>query len=106
MELQPIGCNPKKQTKACMDYPARIPQQLSTILPAFRKQAGLTQAQLAAQLNVTQQTVSDLERNAANVSVGRLMTLLNLLGVELVLRERPPQRDPNEINPKTGMPFW
>lgn len=75
---------------ASTDYPVRTPQQLSPLLQAFRKQAGLTQAQAAARLGVTQQTLSALERNAAQVSVSRLLNLLGLLGVDLVLRQRPP----------------
>jgi HTH-type transcriptional regulator / antitoxin HipB len=73
---------------APVDYTVRTPQHLPPLLQAFRKQAGLTQAQAAARLGVTQQTLSALERNAAQVSVGRLLNLLGLLGVELVLRPR------------------
>jgi len=73
-----------------VDYPVRAPQHLPALLQAFRKQAGLTQAEAAARLGVTQQTLSALERNAAQVSVSRLLNLLGLLGVELVLRPRAP----------------
>lgn len=38
-------------------------------------------------LGVTQQTLSALERNAAKVSVDRLLEILSILGVELVLRD-------------------
>jgi len=70
------------------DYPVRTPQQLHVMIQAFRKSAGLTQAEVAARLGVTQQTMSALERNAAQVSAGRLLKLLNMLGVELVLRPK------------------
>ena len=43
---------------------------------------------MALRLGVTQQTVSALERNAEAVSAERLMRLLNILGVEWVLRTR------------------
>ena len=68
------------------EFTLRTPQQLPALLQAFRKAAGLTQAEAAERLGVTQQTFSALERNAASVSTGRLMKLLALLGVELVLR--------------------
>ena len=68
------------------DFTVRTPQQLPALLQAFRKAAGLTQAEAAERLGVTQQTFSALERNAASVSTERLMKLLALLGVELVLR--------------------
>ncbi|MGH8787394.1 MAG: helix-turn-helix transcriptional regulator [Cupriavidus necator] len=69
------------------DYTLRTPEQLPTLLQAFRKDAGLTQAQVASRLGVTQQTLSALERNAEAVSTARLMRLLAILGVELVLRK-------------------
>lgn len=87
-----------------MDYPVRIPQQLSAILVAFRKQAGLSQKELAVQMGVTQQTVSDLERNAENMSVSRLMKQLSALGVVLVLRERE-EHAPDKDKPDTT-PVW
>ncbi len=70
------------------DFTVRTAQQLPTLLQAFRKKAGLTQAQTALHLGVTQQTFSSLERNAAKVSADRLLELLCLLGVEMVLREK------------------
>ena len=69
-------------------FTVRTTEQLPQLLKAFRKNAGLTQADVALRLGVTQQTVSALERNAEAVSAERLMRLLNILGVELVLRTR------------------
>jgi len=69
-------------------FPVRTTEQLPQLLKAFRKNAGLTQADVALRLGVTQQTVSALERNAEAVSAERLMRLLNILGVEWVLRTR------------------
>ncbi|HEV8692033.1 MAG TPA: helix-turn-helix transcriptional regulator [Ideonella sp.] len=69
------------------EFPVRTPEQLPGLLRGFRKTAGLTQADVAMRLGVTQQTLSALERNASAVSAGRLLGLLNILGVELVLRK-------------------
>lgn len=84
------------------DFTVRTAEQLSVLLQAFRKQAGLTQADVASRLGVTQQTVSSLERNAEKVSAGRLLTLLSTLGAEIVLRQsgaprtsKPPSTDPD-----------
>jgi HTH-type transcriptional regulator / antitoxin HipB len=72
----------------CMaDFTVRTAEQLPALLQAFRKQAGLTQAATAMRLGVTQQTLSALERNAEKVSIDRLLQLLNIMGVELVLRQ-------------------
>lgn len=70
-------------------YVVRTAQQLPALLKAFRKQAGLTQGEAALRLGVTQQTLSALERNAGKVSAERLLHLLDILGVEMVLREKP-----------------
>lgn len=69
-------------------YVVRNPEQLPGLLRAFRKQAGLTQGQLAARLGITQQTLSALERNASKVGADRLLQLLAMLGVEMVLKPR------------------
>lgn len=66
-------------------FTVRTPDQLPALLRAFRKQAGLTQAEVALRLGVTQQTYSALERNADTVGFDRLLKLLNLLGVQLSL---------------------
>jgi HTH-type transcriptional regulator/antitoxin HipB len=74
------------------EFTVRTPQQLPMLLQSFRKSAGLTQAEVAARLGVTQQTLSALERNAETVSTGRLMKLLAILEVELVLQKRDGQQ--------------
>lgn len=77
------------QTPTCMhEFPVRSPDQLPALLQSFRKAAGLTQAETALRLGVTQQTYSALERNAGKVSGERLLQLLNLLGVEMVLQAK------------------
>ena len=69
-------------------YTVQTAEQLPALLKAFRKESGLTQAQVAASLGVTQQTLSALERNAQKVSADRLLQLLGILGVEMALRRR------------------
>ena len=69
-------------------YPLQTADQLKPILAGFRKSAGLTQADLALRLGITQQTYSAAERNAANMSVSNLLGVLNALGVELVLQPK------------------
>ena len=69
------------------EFTPRTAEQLPALLQAFRKEAGLTQKQVALRLGVTQQTYSALERNAETVGADRLLRLLGILGVELVLRK-------------------
>jgi len=77
------------------DFTVRTPEHLPALLQGFRKKAGLTQAEVAARLGMRQQTLSALERNAENVSAGRLLKLLSVLGVELVLREAGTSQAPD-----------
>lgn len=85
-------------------YTVRTPEQLPGLLKAFRKQAGLTQGQLATRLGITQQTLSALERNANKVSADRLLQLLAILGVEMVLQSR--KQDADAKAPASGGAGW
>lgn len=69
------------------EFAVRASEQLPALLQAFRKQAGLTQAETAMRLGVTQQTLSALERHSDKISADRLLQVLHLYGVELVLRQ-------------------
>ena len=84
-------------------FTVRTTEQLPQLLKAFRKNAGLTQADVALRLGVTQQTVSALERNAEAVSAQRLTQLMNILGVELVLRKKPQAPAPSSASPDSSM---
>ena len=84
------------------EFPVRLAKQLPQLLQGFRKEAGLTQADVATRLGVTQQTLSALERNAEKASVDRLLDLLSLMGVELVLRHR----ETNTPEPGISRPDW
>ncbi|HTH59288.1 MAG TPA: helix-turn-helix transcriptional regulator [Paraburkholderia sp.] len=84
------------------DFTVNTAGQLPALLQGFRKQAGLTQSATAMRLGVTQQTLSALERNADKVSVDRLLQLLNVLGVELVLR----QDDDAQTRAPSSGPTW
>lgn len=86
-------------------YAVRSAEQLPALLKAFRKQAGLTQGQLATRLGMTQQTLSALERNADRVSVDRLLQLLGILGVDMVLQPRDLDANPRRPTP-TGEAGW
>ncbi|KRC71814.1 Antitoxin HipB [compost metagenome] len=69
------------------DFTVRTAEQLPALLQAFRKQSGLTQADTAMRLGISQQALSNIERHADKVSADRLLKLLSILGVELVLRK-------------------
>lgn len=91
-------------------FTVRTADQLPTLLQAFRKEAGLTQSEVALRLGVTQQTYSALERNADTVGAARLLKLLNILGVELILGKSSPapasSKGAKQTSPGTDQPSW
>jgi HTH-type transcriptional regulator/antitoxin HipB len=87
-------------------FTVRTAAQLPMLLQAFRKNAGLTQSEVALRLGVTQQTYSALERNAEKVSTGRLLKLLRILGVELVLSKPGADPQPASAPGSPDGPVW
>lgn len=68
-----------------MNYPIKALTQLRPLLLGFRKQAGLSQANVAELLGITQQSYAKIEANPSLTSVERLYTILRLLGAEILL---------------------
>lgn len=64
------------------------PEQLSLILQSARKRRGLTQADMAGLLDLSQASLSRLELNTQNMKVTQLLALCKRLGLELVVRDR------------------
>lgn len=87
-------------------FTVRTAAQLPMLLQAFRKNAGLTQSEVALRLGVTQQTYSALERNAEKVSARRLLKLLGILGVELVLSKPGADPQPSSAPGSPDGPVW
>ena len=83
-------------------YTIQTADQLRPIIAGFRKSAGLTQEDLATRLGITQQTFSSAERNASNMSVSKLLSLLNALGVELVLQPKSTNTDEAPVGMKSA----
>jgi len=69
------------------EFTVRTSKHLSALLQGYRRQAGLTQAEMAKRLGITQQTLSAFERNAEKASAQRVLEYLNILGVIMVLRQ-------------------
>lgn len=71
-----------------MDHLLQLPDQLALHLKSLRKAAGVSQAQLAQRLGVSQSRVAAIERDPAAVSVRQLMEILQLLDADLLMRPR------------------
>lgn len=66
--------------------PVSTPADLGRIIRDARQQAGMTQEELADELGVTRQYVSQLERGKSSLHVTRLFSSLRLLGIRLDAR--------------------
>ena len=87
------------------NYVIRTPDQLIPIFSAFRKRGGLSQAELARLMGVSQQTVSQLERNPDKATMERLLRAFAAMDVEIVVRNRKasPAKD---AATKAGKATW
>ncbi|MEE8524878.1 MAG: type II toxin-antitoxin system Y4mF family antitoxin [Thermoanaerobaculia bacterium] len=58
---------------------------LGTIIRTERKALGLTQGDLAAASGVSLRFISELERGRESAGIGRVLHVLDMLGIEVVL---------------------
>lgn len=63
------------------------PTQIGGMLISRRKALGISQATLAAKLAISQQRLSELEKQPSSLTVERLMAWLNLLSLDLAVGE-------------------
>ena len=66
--------------------------QLGQVLTTRRRASKLSQRELAAKLGISQNRLSEIETNPGTLTVDRLLELANLLGLELVIQDRPPMQ--------------
>jgi HTH-type transcriptional regulator/antitoxin HipB len=62
--------------------------QMSQLLAASRRQAGLTQAEAAARLGISQSRISALETDASALTLAQLLALCGIYGLQLQLRDK------------------
>lgn len=63
------------------------PDQMAQLLAAGRRQAGLTQAEAAARIGVSQSRISALETDAAALTLAQLLALCGAYGLQLQVRD-------------------
>ena len=66
------------------------PQQAAELLVGRRKALGLSQAEVAARLGISQNRLSELETRPERLTFDRLLALAGVLGLERALGERKP----------------
>jgi len=68
-----------------MNHAIRSPEDLALVIRAVRKSTGVRQDDLAAVVGVSQQFAVDVERGKPTVQFGRVLRLLEELGVVLTV---------------------
>ncbi|HEY4294890.1 MAG TPA: helix-turn-helix transcriptional regulator [Paraburkholderia sp.] len=64
------------------------PDQMAQLLAASRRQAGLTQAEAAARIGISQSRISALETAAEPLTLAQLLALCGIYGLQLQLRDK------------------
>ncbi|MFM9968413.1 MAG: helix-turn-helix domain-containing protein [Burkholderiales bacterium] len=64
--------------------------QVGQILATRRRAAKLPQRALAAKLSISQNRLSEIESNPGAITLERLLELANILGLELLIQDKPP----------------
>jgi HTH-type transcriptional regulator/antitoxin HipB len=73
-----------------------VAAQVGELLRRRRKALGIPQRELASKLGISQGRFSTLELDPAGLTLERLIALTNLLGLELVVRDRPRKKPRSE----------
>lgn len=71
-----------------MSQPITTLGQLLQIIRARRQSLGLTQQEIAEKLAISQHHLSDIENGRRVLDVGRLLTLLTLLNLEVLVQDK------------------
>ena len=65
------------------------PNQIGALLASRRKQLGLSQTDVAARVGLSQNRLSVLENDSAAMTARQMLALLNALGLDIAINERP-----------------
>lgn len=65
-------------------------EQLSVLIRSLREEKGWSQAELARELNTTQQAISRMEKDASGLAFSKVYEVLSVLDVQLVAEPRRP----------------
>lgn len=62
--------------------------QIGLLLQSARKAGHFTQAQLAAQMGLSQSRLSKMEQSPGSATVQQLLSMCSVLGIDLVMQRR------------------
>lgn len=90
-----------------MEYRIAIDSQLAILLKSLRKDRNLTQKELGERLGMSQRMVAKLEAHPETTSFARVFQALNAMGVDMILKDRAPQKTIDEVDQKnTEATLW
>jgi len=69
-------------------HPIKTSLQLGAQLAGRRKHLKLSQTDVASRVALSQNRLSELESRPETLTVNQLLALLNVLGLEMIVRER------------------
>ena len=69
-------------------YPIKTPQQLGAVLQGYRKERGLTQAEVGSKVGLAQKAVSKIESSPSQTGLSTIFKVLAALDLELVVRPK------------------
>lgn len=75
----------------------RLAQQVGRKIAETRRQGGLTQQDLATEVNTSVQWISRVENGEENLTLATMVKLANALGVSVQELFDPPASDPTEV---------
>ena len=71
-----------------MDVILHTPQDIASLVKKRRKELGYTQSQVAAFCGVGNRFFSELENGKETLQLGKVMKVINILGLDLTVKER------------------
>jgi HTH-type transcriptional regulator/antitoxin HipB len=73
-----------------------VSTQVGELLRRRRKSLGIPQREIASKLGISQGRFSTLELDPSGLTLERVIALTNILGLDLVLRDRPRKKPHGE----------
>ena len=83
----------KATKKHLVQHPIRTTLQLGQLLLSARKHQGLSQAELASRLGLSQARISQLEQQPHTITALQLLQLTSVLGLELLVQTHDAVQD-------------
>ena len=89
-----------------MPHTLVTPTQMGQILKTSRKAKRLSQTELASRVGLSQSRISAFEQQPENIGLGQLLSVLNVLGLELTIQARQTTEPQALLARDTDTPEW